>query len=149
MALAVKSEVVKLIGSPDPVREQTKMDIDNTLIKADKMVYDVTKKSDWVKPDPDNNIEGDYGYSWAEEAANKLAASELLRKWYDPKDRAPMYREEFEYAITQLRRIGFGGAKDSSNPLFIIKTGSYHKTAEEIGPFISKGLGAFGEDLLD
>jgi hypothetical protein len=136
MGLAVKSAVLFLVGSPSE-REQEKMDVDATITQADGIVYDITRKDDWV---PD-----DYGYDLAVNAANKWAASELLLKFNDPKNRAPVFQKDFEDSVDKLRKTGFGGSKDSGNPLFSMEIGSYKENAEAIGPFLSKGF--FGADI--
>lgn len=138
MGLADKQTVIRLIGSPSE-REQEKMDIDGKLVLADGTVYDVTRKDDWVP--------GDYGYSLAVNAANKWAASELLFEFNDPKNRAPVFQKEFEDTIEKLRQTGFGGSKDSGNPMFVIAVGSYEENSQQKGPFLSKGF--FGADMYD
>lgn len=138
MGLADKQTVIRLIGSPSE-RDQEKMDIDSTLILADGTVYAVTRKDDWVP--------GDYGYSLAVNAANKWAAAELLFEYIDPKNRAPIFQKAYEDTIEKLRSIGFGGSKDSGNPMFSFEVGSYKENAETIGPFLSKGF--FGADMYD
>lgn len=147
MALIDETELRSLIGNPtDRQIEDNELDIPGTMLKAENMVYTVTRKSDWVAPDPDNDIEGDYGYDWAVEAATKLAASRLITAFYDPKDKSKLYREEFQFAIDTLRRTGFGGKKDTGNPLFTVSVGTFKREVEEETPYMSKGV--FGENYF-
>lgn len=138
MGLADKQTVIRLIGSPSE-REQEKMDIDAVLTLADGTVYDITRKDDWVP--------GDYGHSLAVNAANKWAAAELLTEFYDPKNRAPVFMKDYEDTINKLRQTGFGGDKDSGNPMFNFAVGNYKENSEVKGPFLSKGF--FGADIFD
>jgi hypothetical protein len=136
MALADESDVRSLIGNPT-VRQVTdnQLDIPGTLTEADKMVYAVTRKDDWT---PD-----DYGWEWAKDAATKLAASKLISQFYDPKDKSKVYRDDFEFDLSVLRRIGFGGAKDSGNPLSAMAVGSYKRDIRDEEPYMSRNV--FGE----
>jgi|SRR5580765_2799398 type I site-specific restriction endonuclease len=138
MALADRDTVVRLIGNPN-VREQEKLDIDDVLVSTDNRIFEVTRKDDWT--------EGEYGYDWAQDAANKMAAAELLNQWYDPTLKADKYYKQYTDDIEMLRRIGYGGTKDSGNPLFQVEVGSYKKTVDSIGPFVSKGF--FGAEYID
>jgi hypothetical protein len=137
MVLGDINTIIRLIGNPSPTREQGTLDIEGTRNSADRMVYNITRKADWNT--------SDYGYDWAVEAANKLAASQLLKQFYDPKNRSDVYKKDFEYAIDTLRRIGFGGEKDSGNPLSHFTVSTYKKRAEEIGPYFSEGY--FGSEF--
>jgi hypothetical protein len=138
MALAEKETVIRLIGSPSP-REQEAMDIDDTLEEADGVVYEITRKDNWAP--------NEYGFRLAVQAANKYAAAELLNEFYDPRNKAPQYQKDFEDTIEKLRRTGYGGDKDSGNPMFQIAIGSYKENVEKMGPFITKGF--FGANFMD
>lgn len=147
MALIDENELRSLIGNPTARQiEDNQLDIEKEIAKAESMVYTVTRKDDWIAPDPLNNIEGDFGYEWVVEAATKLAASRLITQFYDPKDKSKTFREEFQFAIDTLRRTGAGGKKDSGNPLFTIAVGSFKRDIKEDEPYMSKGV--FGENYF-
>lgn len=136
--MADKETVIRLIGSPSE-REQEKMDIDGVLEEADGVVYETLRKDVWT---PD-----EYGYRLAVQAANKWAAAELLNEFYDPKMKAPQFTKDYENTIAEMKKIGYGGAKDSGNPSYHIAIGSYKENIESIGPFVSKGF--FGADFVE
>lgn len=138
MALADKETVIRLIGSPSE-REQEKMDIDAVLTEADSIVYETLRKDTWTSDE--------YGYNMAVQAANKWAAAELLNEFYDPKMKAPQYTKDFENTIAEMKKVGYGGAKDSGNPSYQIAIGSYKENIERFGPFVSKGF--FGADFVE
>lgn len=127
MALARKSRVLNLIGSPS-VDQQSRLNVDEALKDGDRIVYDYTRKSDWITPDPDNNIEGDFGFEFAREAAEKWAAFRLMEEKSDQLNKAPQYREEAQLALDTLRKIGYP-IKDGDNPSFYSTVSKYKSIA--------------------
>jgi hypothetical protein len=99
----------------------------------------VLRKEDWIP--------GEFGYRLAVQAANKYAASELLNEFYDPKNKAPQYTQDYKDAIDKLKETGYGGTIDSGNPSLKVAIGSYKENAETFGPFVSKGF--FGAKFVE
>lgn len=127
MGLARKDRVIALIESPSEEQEQQDMDIDGALIDGDRMVYDFTRKREWTAPDPDNDILGDTGYGWAQDAAEKFAASRLVSEWKGDDIIIQRYRKEAMDDLTVLKRIGYGEL-DSDNPSFYSTVTAYKTT---------------------
>lgn len=135
MGLADKDRVIRLAGSPSTEYEQTTLDIDGTLVAADNVVYEATRKNIW--------LEGDHGRYWAKEAADKWAAASILQEWGDSGTRSDLYKKDFDYAMTMLRKIGFGSL-EGDNPTFIVGRAKYKTIGNNplIPRYISKN--AFG-----
>lgn len=116
MVLARQSRVIKLMGSPSP-QEQTRLDIAGALEDADRIVFEYTRKKDWIEPDLDNDIEGTFGYEWAREAAEKWAAARLCDEWQNMNQKSERYYKDADRALATLRKIGYG-TMDGDNPSF-------------------------------
>lgn len=116
MVLIREDSVLRLAGSPS-VQEQEGLDIDGAIKSGNNIVYEYTRKKDWIEPDPDNDIEGDFGFYWAQEAAEKWAAARLADEWQNMNQKSERYRKEAMEALAALRKIGYG-SKDGDNPSF-------------------------------
>ena len=128
MGLARSERVIALIGSPTEEQEQEGMDIAGALLDADRIVYDFTRKRDWVAPDPDNDIEGDTGFAWAQDAAERWAAARLLDEWKGDEVKVDRLRKQAMEDLTTLRKIGYGTI-DSDNPSFYSTVTAYKTRA--------------------
>lgn len=137
MTLADEGTVRALIGSPS-TQEDDDLAIENEIAMADRIVYDYTKKRDW--------IESDFGYYLAKEAAEKFAAGRLLDKWGDNGDKSTRMKEDFDKAMMLLRKTGYGATSDGDNPSFVSSNSGY-KTAGN-NPYIPRyfSRNAFGGD---
>lgn len=135
MGLAEKQIVIRLAGSPSLEYEQTVLDIDDTIERADRIVYEATRKSIW--------LDGEHGREWAVEAANKWAAAQVLQQWGDSGTRSDLYKKDFDYAMTMLRKIGFGSL-EGDNPTFVVGRSQYKAIGmnKNVGRYISNN--AFG-----
>jgi|SRR5688500_4949738 len=116
MVLVRLNSVLRLAGSPS-AQEQTELDIDGAVKSGEEIVKEYTRKKDWIEPDPDNNIDGDYGFFWAQEAAEKWAAARLADEWQNMNQKSERYRKEAMEALATLRKIGYG-VTDGDNPSF-------------------------------
>lgn len=135
MTLANIVSVKALIGSPSD-QEDDDLDIEGEITMADRIVYDYTKKDDWLPTDK--------GYYLARDAAEKFAAARLLDKWGDNGDKATRMKEDFNNSMTLLRKTGYGATHDSDNPSFVTGKSGY-KTAGN-NPYIPRyfSRNAFG-----
>lgn len=138
MPLAEKPAVIRMAGSLSQ-RELATVDVDDIIEEADAIIYEVTRKDDWV--------EGEYGFTLARHAANRYAAATLLDQFYDPKNKAKQYMEQYEAYISKLKTLGYGGSKDSGNPSYHMAIGSYKENALKKGPFVSHGF--FGAESVN
>lgn len=127
MVLARQDRVIRLMGSPSP-QEQTGLDVAGALADADRIVFEYTRKKDWIEPDPDNDIEGTFGYEWAREAAEKWAAARLCDEWQNMNQKSERYYKDVDRALTTLRKIGYG-TMDGDNPSFYSTVTPYRTIA--------------------
>src|SRR4028118_2008266 len=97
MPLAEKQAVIRMAGSLS-ARELATVDVDDIIAEADAIIYEVTRKDNWV--------EGEYGFTLAKHASNRYAAAQLLNQFYDPKNKAAQYMKEYEDTITKLKTLG-------------------------------------------
>ena|ERR1044072_5737073 len=116
VVLVRQASVLKLAGSPS-AQEQSGLDIAGAIKAGEEIVKEYTRKRDWIEPDPDNNIDGDYGFYWAQEAAEKWAAARLCDEWQNMNQKSERYRKEAMDALATLRKIGYG-TTDGDNPSF-------------------------------
>ena len=123
MVLVRMDSVLRLAGSPS-TQEQEQLDVDGAIKSANNIVYEYTRKKDWIEPDPNNDIEGDFGFYWAQEAAEKWAAARILEEWQDMNQKSDKYRKESMEALATLRKIGYGTA-DGDNPSFYSTVTNY------------------------
>jgi len=132
MTLCRKDRVIRLAGSPS-TQQQAKLDVDSNIADADNIVYDYTRKNDWISTD--------FGYEWAREAAEKWAAANLLEEYQDMNNKAVQYRQEAQEALTTLRKIGYG-TKDADNPSFYSAVSKYKSIAlnEGVGRHLTRNF---------
>lgn len=116
MVLSRQGRVIKLMGSPS-TQEQAGLDIPSALEDADRIVFEYTRQKEWIEPDPDNDIDGTFGYEWAREAAEKWAAARLCDEWQNMNQKSERYYKDAEKALATLRKIGYG-TMDGDNPTF-------------------------------
>jgi hypothetical protein len=123
MVLVRQASVLKLAGSPS-AQEQARLDVAGAVKSGNEIVKEYTRKKDWIEPDPDNDIEGDYGFYWAQEAAEKWAAARLADEWQNMNQKSERYRKEAMEALATLRKIGYG-VVDGDNPSFYSTVTTY------------------------
>lgn len=116
MVLVRQASVLRLAGSPS-AQEQAGLDVAGAIKAGNGIVEEYTRKTEWVEPDPDNDIIGDHGFYWAQEAGEKWAAARLADEWQNMNQKAERYRKEAMDALTTLRRTGYG-VMDGDNPTF-------------------------------
>ena len=112
MALARADRVIKLAGNPTDQQMEGLMDIDDLIAESDEMVYSYsrTKAIDWTE-----NVT--FGYEWARQASEYLAASRLCDEFHDINQKADMYNKKGMEKLKALRQIGYG-TMDGDNPSF-------------------------------
>lgn len=136
MVLAREERVLKLIGSPS-TQEQQGLDIDSAILDGDKIVIEYTKQADWDPVDT-------YGYTWAQEAAEKWAASRLCDEWQNMNQKSERYKKEAMEALQTLRQIGYG-TMHGDNPTFYSTVTSYKTVASStVQPLRYRSSNAFG-----
>lgn len=138
MVLAREERVMKLIGSPS-TQEQQGLDIDAALLDGDKIVIEYTRQLEWDENDT-------YGYAWAQEAAEKWAASRLADEWQNMNQKSERFKKEAMDALATLRQIGYG-TMDGDNPTFYSTVTSYKTVASSaVVPLRYRSRNAFGGD---
>jgi hypothetical protein len=112
MALARSSRVIKLAGNPTSQQQQPKLEINDIIADADRKVYAYTRteETDWIEGET-------FGFEWARDAAEYLAASRLCNEFHDISNKADIYFKQGMQSLTILKQNGYG-VKDSDNPGF-------------------------------
>lgn len=138
MGLASKERVLRLVGNPNALREQPKLDVDSIIEDADGQIYEITRTdaSFWVPGVT-------FGYRLAKAAAEKWAAAELLYQWNDPNKKSELYMRDYENTIKKLQKTGYG-TKDADNPSLNTGQSTYRSIGNDanVGRYFSRN--AFG-----
>jgi hypothetical protein len=141
MALARAERVIKLAGNPTDQQMESLMDIDDLIEESDQMVYDYTRTTitQWT-----DGVT--FGYEWARQASEYLAASRLCDEFHDINQKADMFNKKGMEKLKALRQIGYG-TMDGDNPSFSSTVTSYKTIPSSSGlirPMRYRSDNAFG-----